>query len=58
MGSWVRGKGVWFGGGERGEDLFVRLLSKLFWEVRLVGMTDHLKEVRLREKPLGACHEG
>ena len=25
-----------------------RLLLKLFWEVRLAGMTDHLKEVRLR----------
>ena len=58
MGSWVRGKGVWFGGGERGGDLFLRLLPKLFWEVRPVRMADHPKEARLREEPLGACHEG
>ena len=58
MGSWVRGKGVWFGGGERGGDLFLRLLPKLFWEVRPVRMADHPKEARLREESLGACHEG
>ena len=36
----------------------MRLLPKLFWDVRLAGMTDHPKEARLREEPLGACHEG
>ena len=58
VGSWVRGKEVWFGGRERGKDLFLQLLSKLFWEVRLARMADHPKEARLREEPLGACHEG
>ena len=36
----------------------LRFLSKLFWEVRPAGMIDHPKEARLREEPLGACHEG
>ena len=45
---------VWWWGG----DLFLRLLPKLFWELRPVRMADHPKEARLREEPLGACHEG
>ena len=45
----------WWGEGKRP---ISRLLLKLFWEVRPVGMTDHLKEARLREESFGACHEG
>ena len=45
----------WWGGGKRPISW---LLLKLFWEVCPAGMTDHSKEVRLREEPLGACHEG
>ena len=58
VGSWVRDKGVWFGGGEKGGNLFLGLLPKLFWEVRPAGMADHPKEARLRKELLGACHEG
>ena len=56
VGSWVRGKGVWFSGGE-GKRPILRLLPRLFWEVRPAGMKNHPKETRLREEPLGACHE-
>ena len=45
----------WWGEGKR---LILLLLPKLFWEVRLVGMTDHPKEARLKEKPLSTCHKG
>ena len=58
VGLWVRGKGVWFGGREKGGDLFLQLLPKLFWEVRPTRMADHPKEARLREELLDACHEG
>ena len=54
-GSEVKGKGVWFGGGERGKDLFYGSCPSLFWEVRPTGMTDHPKEARLRGESLGAC---
>ena len=47
---------VWWWG--KGKRPILRLLPKLFWEVRPAGMTDHPKEVRLREEPLGTCHEG
>ena len=36
----------------------LRLLPKLFWEVRPAGMADRPKEARLREELLNACHEG
>ena len=45
----------WWGEGKRS---ILRLLPKLFWEVRPAGMTDHLKEARLRGESLGACLEG
>ena len=54
---WVRGKrGIvwWWGEGKRP---ILRVLPKLFWEVRPARMTDHPKEARLKEEPLGACHE-
>ena len=54
-GSEVRGYGLVVG---RGEKTYFAAPAKLFWEVRPVGMTDHPKEARLREEPLGACHEG
>ena len=57
-GSEVRGKGVWFGGGERGKDLFCGSYPSHFWEVRSARMIDHPKEARLRREPLGACLEG
>ena len=41
----------------RGEKTYFLLLPKLFWGIHPVGMTDHPKEARLREEPLGACHE-
>ena len=47
---------VWWWGD--GKIPILRLLSKLFWEVHLARMTDYLKEARLREELLGACHEG
>ena len=47
---------VWWWGD--GKIPILRLLSKLFWEVHPAGMTDHPKEARLREEPLGACREG
>ena len=43
---------------EEGRRPILRLPPKLFWEVRPTGMADHPKEVRLREEPLGAYHEG
>ena len=43
---------------EEGKRPILWLLPKFFWEVRSAGTTDHPKEVRLREEPLGACHEG
>ena len=45
----------WWGEGKKP---ILRLLSKLFWEVRPAGMTNHPKVAKLREEPLGACHEG
>ena len=51
----VRGMVWWWGEGKRA---ILRLLPKHFWEVRPAGMTDHPKEARLMEEPLGACHEG
>ena len=45
----------WWGEGKR---LILRLLPKLFWEVRPAGMIDHPKEARLGEELLGAWHEG
>ena len=45
----------WWGEGKR---LILQLLPKLFWEVYPAEMIDHLKEAKLREDPLGACHEG
>ena len=45
----------WWGEGKRP---ILRLLPKLFLEVRLAGITNHPKEARLREEPLGTCHEG
>ena len=42
----------------KGEETYFATPAKLFWEVRPAGMTDHPKEVRLREEPLGAWHEG
>ena len=41
---------MWFGGGERGKDLFLRFPSKHFWEVRPAGMIDRPKEARLDGK--------
>ena len=41
----------WWGEGKR---LILRLLPKLFWEVRPAGMIDHPKEARLGEELLGA----
>ena len=38
--SWVRGKRVWFGGGERGK-LILGFLLWLFWGKCLAGMTYH-----------------
>ena len=32
----------------RGEKIYLRLLPKLFWEVRPAGMTDYPKEASLR----------
>ena len=52
-----RSGGMVWGWGE-GKGPILRLLPKLFWEVCPAGMTDHPKEERLREEPLGACHEG
>ena len=51
VGPWARGKrqggyGLVVG---RGEKIYLRLLPKLFWEVRPAGMTDYPKEVSLRE---------
>ena len=54
-GSEVRGYDLVVG---RGDDTYFGFLPKLFREVCLVGMTDYPKEVRLREEPLGAWHEG
>ena len=54
-GSEVRGYGLVVGEGKRP---ILRLLPKLFWEVRPAGMTDHPKEARLWKEPLDACHEG
>ena len=53
----VRGKGgmVWWW--RKGKRPILRFLPKPFWGLRPIGMTDHLKEVRLREEPLGACLE-
>ena len=45
-GSWVRGKRVWFGGGEMGKPILGFLL-KLFWGKYPVGMTYYPKEVRM-----------
>ena len=45
----------WWGEGKRPISW---LLFKLFWEVRLAGMTNHPKEARLREESLGAYLEG
>ena len=45
----------WWGEGKRP---ILQLLPKLFWEVHPAEMIDHLKEAKLREEPLGACHEG
>ena len=42
----------------RGKKIYLQLLPKPFWEVRLAGMTDHPKEARLRGEPLDACLEG
>ena len=44
--SWVRGKRVWSGGGERGKPIMGFLL-RLFWGKCPVGMTYCLKEVRM-----------
>ena len=54
--SWVRGKGVWFGGGERGKPILGFLLG-LFWGKCSVGMTYH-QTGKAELEPLGACHEG
>ena len=53
----VRGKGgmVWWW--REGKRPILRFLPKPFWGLRPAGMIDHLKEVRLREEPLGACLE-
>ena len=45
----------WWGEGKRP---ILQFLPKLFWEVRPARMTDHPKEARLREEPLGVYHEG
>ena len=44
----IRGKGgmVWWWG--EGKRSILRLLLKLFWEVRPAGMTNHPKEASLR----------
>ena len=41
--SWVRGKKVWFGGGERGI-LILRFLPGLFWGKCPAGITHHPNE--------------
>ena len=43
---------------EKGKGPILQFLPKLFWEVCPAGMADHPIEARLREEPLGACHEG
>ena len=45
-GSWVRGKRVWFGGGERRKPILGFLL-KLFWGKCPAGMTCCPKEARI-----------
>ena len=45
-GSWVRGKRVWFGGGERVKPILGFLL-RLFWRKCTAGMTYDLKEIRM-----------
>ena len=42
----------------REEETYFTAPAQALREVRPAGMTDHLKEARLREEPLGACHEG
>ena len=37
VGLWVRGKGVWFGGGERGKDLFCGSCPSSFGRYVLLG---------------------
>ena len=54
-GSEVRRYGLVVG---RGEETYFAAPAQALREVRPAGMTDHLKEARLREEPLGACHEG
>ena len=38
--SWVRGKRVWFDGGEKGRSI-LRFLLGLFWQKCPTGMTHH-----------------
>ena len=45
-GSWVRGKRVWFGSGERGK-LILEFLLRFFWGKCLAMITYHPKEVRM-----------
>ena len=47
---------VWWWG--EGKISILWFLPGLFWEVRPAGMTDHPKEVRLKEEPIDAWHEG
>ena len=44
--SWVRGKGAWFSGGEKGKHILGFLL-KLFWGKCPAGMTYHPKEAKM-----------
>ena len=41
----------------RGEKTDFAAPAQALLEVRPIGMTDHPKEARLREEPLGARHE-
>ena len=55
--SWIRGKRVWFGSGERGKTYFEVPAWALLGEV---FCWDDIPSKRSKTKlePLGACHEG
>ena len=55
LGSEVKGYGLVVG---RGENTYFAAPAQALLGGTSCWMTDHPKEARLREKPLGACHEG